>query len=436
MEFINPWSSQQYKDYAKLRDQFGIEPFEFELPDAPRLFRRGVIFGHRGFEYIYDAIREGESFAVLTGLMPSGRMHFGHKMTIDQVRYYQDLGADVHIAVADIEAYASRGISLDKARKIALEEYVPSYIALGLKPGKTEVYFQSKRQEVKDIAWKLARKVNMSEFLAIYGFGGETNMSHIFSPLIQVGDILHVQLEKFGGARPTVVPVGVDQDPHMRLTRDVVARWRMFSISPQGEEGMGIFYKGEDVEGKLKELALHLESAGFSDFRINVPYRALYVRDADERDMLKINKILIRYEQGFNENTFYPPAATYHRLMTGLTGGKMSSSVPESAIFLTDDPEDARKKVLRAKTGGGATLEEHRKHGGNPDVCTVYELFVYHLLDDDKYLKEVHDTCSSGERVCGPCKREAADIISQWLRDFQERREQAKEEVNDMVSWE
>jgi tryptophanyl-tRNA synthetase len=434
MEFINPWSSQQYKDYAKLRDQFGIEEFNFDLPDAPPLFRRGVIFGHRGFEYVYDAIKNNHNFAVLTGLMPSGKMHFGHKMTIDQVVYYQNLGADIHIAVADIEAYASRGLSLEKAKDIAINEYIPSYIALGLDPDKAEVYFQSRRQEVKDIAWKLARKVNMSEFLAIYGFGGETNMSHIFAPLIQVGDILHVQLEKFGGPRATIVPVGVDQDPHMRLTRDIVDRWRMFSISPQ-KDGLGVFYKGEDVERRLKEAMNFLQNEGFSDFKLNIPYKALYIRDASSNDLIRVNRALIQYERSFNPDAFYPPAATYHRLMTGLTGGKMSSSVPESAIFLTDSPEDARKKVMRAKTGGGVTLEEHRRYGGKPDECTVYELFVYHLIGDDKYLKEIREECERGERVCGPCKKEAAEIISQWLKEFQEKREQAKEIVPEIISW-
>ncbi len=435
MQLINPWSSQQYKDYAKLRDQFGISPFNFDLPNPPILFRRGVIFGHRGFEYIYDAIKHNRDFAVLTGLMPSGKMHFGHKMTIEQVRYYQSQGADVHIAVADIEAYAFRGISLKDAEKIALEEYVPSYIALGLDPNKTEVYFQSRRQEVKDIAWKLAKKVNMSEFLAIYGFSGEDNMSHLFSPLVQVGDILHVQLEKFGGPRPTIVPVGVDQDPHMRLTRDIVGRWRMFSISQQ-DSSLAVFFKGDDAEKKLRNLMPHLEAVGFSDFKINVPYKALYILDSKKEDWIKIDRAIISYEKEFNENTFYSPAATYHRLMTGLTGGKMSSSIPESAIFLTDSPEEARKKVMRAKTGGGATLEEHRKYGGNPDICSVYELFVYHLIEDDFYLKEIYESCKEGKRVCGPCKREAADIIYNWLKDFQEKREQAKDEVKEMVSWE
>ncbi len=432
MEFINPWSSQQYKDYAKLRDQFGIAEFNFNLPDAPPIFRRGVIFGHRGFEYVYDSIIRGERFAVLTGLMPSGKMHLGHKMTIDQVRYYQEKGGDVHIAVADIEAYASRGLSLEKAKEIALEEYVPSYIALGLDPDRMEVYFQSRRTEVKDIAWKLAKKVNMSEFLSIYGFGGEANMSHIFSPLIQVGDILHVQLEKFGGPRPTVVPVGVDQDPHMRLTRDIVARWRMFSISTQN--GVAVFYKGEDAEEKLKGALLYLQDSGFSDFSLNIPYKALYIKDAKPEDAMRIDKILIDYEKNFNENAFFPPASTYHRLMTGLTGGKMSSSKPESAIFLSDSPEDAKRKVKRAITGGGVTLEEHRKNGGNPDSCAVYELFLYHLVEDDNYLREIRESCMSGERVCGPCKREAGELMEEWMRDFQEKREWAKDLVGNVIS--
>jgi len=38
---------------------------------------------------------------------------------------------------------------------------------------------------------------------------------------------------------------------------------------------------------------------------------------------------------------FIPPASIYHRFMTGLTGGKMSSSRPESHISLTEEPKEA-----------------------------------------------------------------------------------------------
>ncbi len=382
---------------------------------------------------IHDRIIHRRPFAVLTGLMPSGRMHFGHKMTIDQVVYYQNHGGDVHIAVADIEAYAARGIPLEKAREIALEEYVPSYIALGVDPGKAEVYFQSRRREVKDLAWKLGKKINLNEFLKIYGFEGEANMAHMFSPLVQVGDILHVQLDRFGGRRPTVVPVGVDQDPHIRLTRDLVDRWRMFSVIPQGDK-IGVFYRGEDAAKVLNEIAPLVESLGLK-VELNIPYKALYASEfkGAEEAVMRINETLLEYESKINEFGFFTPSATYHRLITGLTGGKMSSSIPESAIFLTDTPEEARKKVMRAKTGGGATLEEHRKYGGKPEECSVYEFFAYHLIEDDKYLLEIYESCKRGERVCGKCKKEAAGIVEEWMREFRERREWARDLVKEIV---
>ncbi|KAA0007842.1 MAG: tryptophan--tRNA ligase, partial [Thermoplasmata archaeon] len=194
---IDPWSSKQY-DYEKLY-QFGIEDFKNEwkdLPSPPFFFRRGIVFGHRDFHRIKDAIKKKKPWVILTGLMPSGKMHLGHKIVIDQVIYYQSIGADIHIAVADIEAYATRGYSLKQAEKIAIEEYISNYIALGLKP--CHIYFQSKNNDVKDMAYLLAKKANLSQTTAIYGFTGSTNMAHVFAPFIQAGDILHVQLAAYG----------------------------------------------------------------------------------------------------------------------------------------------------------------------------------------------------------------------------------------------
>ena len=108
---IDPWASEQYTDYVRLRDEFGIEEFSPDgLPNPHKLFRRGIVFGHRGFETIRNAIDKKSRFIILTGLMPSGNMHIGHKMVIDQVIYYQSLGADIYIAIADIESCFAAGI--------------------------------------------------------------------------------------------------------------------------------------------------------------------------------------------------------------------------------------------------------------------------------------------------------------------------------------
>ena len=38
---------------------------------------------------------------------PSGKMHMGHSMVIDQVKWFQQQGGDVTIAVADLESQAT-----------------------------------------------------------------------------------------------------------------------------------------------------------------------------------------------------------------------------------------------------------------------------------------------------------------------------------------
>ncbi len=425
---IDPWSSQQSTDYQRLRDEFGIEEFAFadRLPGAPRLVRRGVIFGHRGFDLVMRAIDRHDPWGVLTGLMPSGPMHIGHKMVIDQVAYYQGLGADVSITIADVEAYVTRGMSIERCREIAIENYVKNYFALGLAPERLQIYFQSSRAPVKDLAWKLGKRVNWSAMQAIYGFDGETNMGHTMAPLVQVGDILHTELPAYGGPRPIVVPVGVDQDPHIRLTRDLAQASRLFNVQVHEEPKLGrvvgVFVKvDDDVDGLLQKARAALETVGFADFKVNPKYKALYVRGG-AADVPVVDAALASLESRLGQFGFLQPAATYHRFMSGLTGGKMSSSKPETHIALDETPESAAKKISGAQTGGRASAEEQRRLGGEPDRCMVYETYVYHLVDDDKELRDLYDRCKTGTMLCGECKAFAKDRVVAFLKGHRERK--------------
>jgi len=417
---IDPWASETY-DYGRLIEKFGIEPFtldRFPLPDPPIQFRRGVVFGCRGFEPVHRAITNGSGFAVLTGLAPSGRMHFGHKMVLDQVLAYHKWGADVFVAVADIEAWGARGVPLGESRKLAIEEYILNYIALGLPLERTRIYSQSERKDVMDISFEMSRAVNWSTMKAVYGFSGETNMSHIMSPLVQVGDILHVQLDKHGGPRPTIVPVGVDQDPHIRISRDIAKAFRYYSVQ-ETDQGTGVFLKGdrpiEDLDAAETELRKH----GKVD--VNRPYRALYTDMSVEETDLR----MLELEHSRGSYGFHAPSSSYNMFMTALTGGKMSSSVPDSAIFLTDTPEEAVRKLKVAVTGGRTTAEEQREQGGEPDICSVFEMLRFHLLESDEEFATVRKECLDGDRLCGACKKQAADLLETFLADLAEKREAA-----------
>jgi tryptophanyl-tRNA synthetase len=233
---VTPWDVKGKLDYDKLSKEFGIskinklpESFEKEL-----LFRRGIIFAHRDLNKIIEAVKNKNPFVMMTGLMPTGKMHIGHMILAQQMVFYQNLGAKVYVAVADVEAYNARGQGLEESRKIALEDYIENYVALGLDPKKCDIYFQSARSKdaKKSNAFYrlqniLARHATFNEFRAIYG---DISPGKMISALLQASDMFHAQLPEFEGKMPVVVPVGIDQDPHLRLARDVAQRVKMFDF--------------------------------------------------------------------------------------------------------------------------------------------------------------------------------------------------------------
>ena len=114
-DLIDPWASFTL-DYDKLVNQFGIGKISDIIQDVKNpqiLMKRGVIFGHREFNEINNLINQNKDFAVVTGMMPSGQMHIGHKMVVDQLKWYQEMGAMLSLPIADLEAYAARDMSFE-----------------------------------------------------------------------------------------------------------------------------------------------------------------------------------------------------------------------------------------------------------------------------------------------------------------------------------
>ncbi|MEM0027326.1 MAG: tryptophan--tRNA ligase [Ignisphaera sp.] len=127
----------------------------------------------------------------------------------------------------------------------------------------------------------------------------------------------------------------------------------------------------------------------------------------------------------------YPkPTQIHNKLLPGLgIGGKMSSSKPETAVYTTDPPEIAMQKIMRSYTGGQPTAELQRKYGGNPDACPVYKMYEMLFEDDDKKLLERYHACKTGALLCGECKKELAERVAKFLRDHQEKRRRAVDQV-------
>ena len=450
---------------------------------------------------VAEAMANDEPFAALSGFMPTGDPHIGHKLVFDELIWHQERGGEAYGLIADLEAHAARGLSWDEIDEHT-ESYLLSLIALGFDPEEGTLYRQSTNREVQDLAFELGTKANFSELGAIYDFDGETEVSYMQSVVTQMADILYPQLDD---PKPTVIPVGPDQDPHMRLARDLAGRMRYFGVTgayasfelddderrivseayetlktmfedpddirsidaaillDEGEDAVNPSARGSyDKNGLLgtkpdaKRSAINsLYNGGMEPLHPRVRFlkrnatdeafealvdaidgeKRVYEGHVDSFDLDReaAEELAREIEVGHGGYGFLPPSSIYHRFMTGLTGGKMSSSVPASHISLLDDPEDGYDKVKSATTGGRETAEKQRELGGEADECPVYELYAYLLAnDDDEFATEVYDECVGGERLCGGCKEQAAELMRDFLEEHQEKREEAKELLDDL----
>jgi len=372
-------------------------------------------------------------------------------MVIDQVKWFQDQGADITVTVADLEALATRGTSLKTGRKTAIEEYVLNYAAMGLDPEGTNVYFQSSRPEVQRLAFTLGRRTNLSEFEAIYGFEGETNLAHVQAPLVQVGDIIHPQLDEFGGLRPIVVPVGIDQDPHIRLTRGIAGKTHWFNVKPRSKGGVTVALSIQDsnqsalgvVAGKVdadarqalfERLTAALSPLGYSDQIANNKHGTLEIPGASTEDIPRIRMCLLALEREMGGMGLMPPCSTYHRFAVGLTGDKMSSSQPETTIFMDEAFEDLERKIKRSFSGGQPTIEEHRRLGGDCSKDVAFQYLQFFFESDDDALLELKSEYESGRMLAGEMKQVCIDKAWEWLQGLAERREMWSDRLDEFLA--
>ena len=327
---VTPWEVSGDVDYEKLVKEFGIKPIP-NLPDIFNdnvLFRRKVVFAHRDFDKILECIKNKKKFVMMTGLMPSGKFHLGHMLLAQQMVFYQKLGAKLYIAVADLEAYNARQMNLPELRKVAIDQYLLNYIALGLKPENCEIYFQSERSNnAKEsnayyrLASNLSRYATFNEFKAVYG---EITPGKMNASLLQAADMYHPQLEEFEDLVPTFITVGIDQDPHIRIARDMGGRYKnnkfipiastyhLFLPSLKGEGKMSSSDESsyiamtdapEEVKKKINKYAFsggkdtleeHRKLGGNPDIDVSFQYLKYFF----EPDDSKLKKIETDYKSG------------------------------------------------------------------------------------------------------------------------------------------
>lgn len=212
------------EDNEKLVREFGASPLS-SLRDVPDCytFKKGLVYSHRDFDKFYRAIKKGEKCAIVSGFNASGTIHLGHKAVFDTNLYFQKkYGIPVFIPISDDESYVSGKVkNQEEALKYSLE-LAKELMAYGFNPHKTFFIIDQIYTNIYNLAIKLSRKINISEIKATYGYKNEENIGLHFYPAIQSAHILFPQ-EKFG-IKHVLVPIGPDEDAHIRICRDIASR--------------------------------------------------------------------------------------------------------------------------------------------------------------------------------------------------------------------
>ncbi len=124
------------------------------------------------------------------------------------------------------------------------------------------------------------------------------------------------------------------------------------------------------------------------------------------------------------------PAALLSKFIPGLNGeDKMSSSNPQSALYMNDSAKEVETKIRNAFSGGRDTLEEHRRLGGNPDIDPIFQYLKLFLVQDDKEIEDIEIKFRTGKLSSGELKQIGIEKINTFLKGHNE----MKRKVKDMI---
>jgi tryptophanyl-tRNA synthetase len=359
---VTPYEVRGRVDYDRLRELFGTQELNGELLAKIRrlaggelhpLLGRGIYYSHRDLGSLLDAFEAGRPFFLYSGRGPSGPLHTSHLAQFELCRWLQErFHVPMYVQITDDEKYWSRaGLTREETIRWGYENLY-DILGLGFDPKRTRVFFDSKSiAALYPLAIRVARKIPYSSVKAVFGLEPSTNIGWIFYTALQTVPCFWPSWAERASV-PCLIPCGIDQDPHFRLTRDIA-------------EGLG-----------------------------------------------------------------YPkPALLHSRMVPGLLGEAAMSttgSSPENALFLDDPPKVVERKVRNAFTGGRTTVEEQRRLGATPEVCSVWALWRSRFAESEEVFAKITADCRSGAMLCGECKGLLLERIQRFYAEHAVAREKAK----------
>ena len=355
---VTPWHVEGDIDYDKLIKQFGTQKISNDILTKLQkitgedhfMLRRGVFFSHRDLNLILNNYEKGDEFFLYTGRGPSGHTHIGHLVPWVFAKWLQEkFNVNMYFQLTDDEKFFSKqNLSLEQTSNFALENAL-DFIALGFNPEKTKIIIDTKNiKTLYPIAAEVAKKINFSNTKAVFGFTNETNLGMIFYTSLQSAPC-------FIEDKPVLIPLGVDQDPHFRITRDVAQKINKVKpalihnimipslLGPGGKmsasDEKSTIYTTDSPEQVKKKINKYAFSGGQPDIDehrkiggdpdIDVSYQ--YLRIFFEPDDVKLKKIYDDYKSG--------------KMLTGELKAILIEKINNFLSLHQEKREEARKNI-------------------------------------------------------------------------------------------
>ena len=304
---------------------------------------------------------------ILTGLRPTGNLHFGHYFGAGRTWYKIQNEYDFYLEIADVQALTDNFNNPEKVRT-NVYEITKDLLSIGLDPKNVHFFIQSEIPEIAELTVfysnlvtvsRLQRNPTVKSEIAqkkeLFGNNGESiTYGFLGYPVSQAADITCFEGE--------CVPVGEDQLPLLEQCREIVR---------------------------------------------------------------KFNSI-------YGETLIEPqPVLSTTPRIKGLDGNEKMGKSLNNAIYLIDDEETIKEKIMQAVTDKNKIKKDDK---ANPEVCMVY--YYHKLVNNKENIDKICSECKKGERGCVQCKKELIETMNKFLKPIQEKRryyEEHEEEVNKIL---
>lgn len=159
---------------------------------------------------------------ILSGIQPTGTVTLGNYLGAVQNWQRMQEEFDCIYFIADMHALTVR--REPQEFKQTCLSFFAQYLACGLDPKRSIIYFQSHVHQHAELAWILNCNTYVGEASRMTQFKDKSlkhsdniNMGLMDYPVLMAADILLF--------RSDLVPVGIDQKQHLELTRDIAIRF-------------------------------------------------------------------------------------------------------------------------------------------------------------------------------------------------------------------